>query len=69
MLVTALSPVIGYDKAARIAHRALDEDLTLRDAALRSGVGQDLYDRVVDPERLTRPGVAGAAETAKAGAE
>ncbi|SNS18917.1 fumarase, class II [Streptosporangium subroseum] len=69
MMVTALSPVIGYDKAARIAHRALDEDLTLKEAALRSGVGQDLYDRVVDPERLTRPGVAGAAETAKAGAE
>jgi fumarate hydratase, class II len=69
MMVTALSPVIGYDMAARIAHRALDEDLTLKEAALRSGVGQDLYDRVVDPERLTRPGVAGAAETAKVSAE
>jgi fumarate hydratase class II len=58
MMVTALSPVIGYDKAARIAHRALDEDLTLKEAALKSGVGQDLYDRVVIPENLTRPGVA-----------
>ncbi|MFB9680815.1 class II fumarate hydratase [Streptosporangium vulgare] len=58
MMVTALSPAIGYDEAARIAHRALREDLTLRDAALRSGVEEALYDRVVDPERLTRPGVA-----------
>ncbi|GAA0380866.1 class II fumarate hydratase [Acrocarpospora corrugata] len=58
MMVTALSPVIGYDQAARIAHRALDEDLTLRDAALRSGVSEALYDRVVDAKRLTRPGVA-----------
>jgi fumarate hydratase class II len=58
MMVTALSPVIGYDKAARIAHRALDEDLTLKDAALKSGVSQDLYDKVIDPERLTRPDVA-----------
>ncbi|GLW96778.1 class II fumarate hydratase [Microtetraspora sp. NBRC 16547] len=59
MMVTALSPVVGYDKAARIAHRALDEDLTLRDAALKSGVSEDLYGQVVVPERLTRPGVAG----------
>ncbi|WP_433182360.1 class II fumarate hydratase [Actinoallomurus sp. CA-150999] len=60
MMVTALSPVIGYDKAARIAHRALDEDLSLRDAALRSGVSRELYERVVVPENLTRPGVADA---------
>ncbi|MEU6040584.1 class II fumarate hydratase [Actinomadura sp. NPDC047616] len=59
MMVTALSPVIGYDKAARIAHRALDEDLTLKDAALKSGVSPELYERVVIPENLTRPGAAG----------
>jgi fumarate hydratase, class II len=58
MMVTALSPVIGYDEAARIAHRAIDEDLTLKAAAIRSGVSEELFDRVVDPERLTRPGVA-----------
>jgi fumarate hydratase class II len=58
MMVTALTPVIGYDRAARIAHRALEENLTLREAALESGVSQALYDRVVQPERLTRPGVA-----------
>ena len=65
MMVTALSPVIGYDRAARIAHRAIDEDLTLKDAALKSGVGRDLYDRVVDPERLTRPGVAASGDGAQ----
>jgi len=37
MLVTALSPVIGYDKASKIAHYAMDNDLTLRDAALKLG--------------------------------
>jgi fumarate hydratase, class II len=35
MLVTALSPVIGYDKASKIAHYALDNDLTLKQAALK----------------------------------
>jgi fumarate hydratase, class II len=59
MMVTALSPVIGYDKASAIAHRAVAEDLTLRDAALASGVSADLYDEVVVPERLTGPGAAG----------
>ena len=37
MLVTALSPVIGYDKASKIAHYAMDNDLTLKDAALKLG--------------------------------
>ena len=37
MLVTALSPVIGYDKAAAIAHKANDQGSTLREAALASG--------------------------------
>ncbi|WP_034385710.1 class II fumarate hydratase [Herbidospora cretacea] len=58
MMVTALSPVIGYDRAAKIAHRALDEGLTLREAALKSGVDESLFDRVVVPEKLTRPGTA-----------
>ena len=59
MMVTALSPVIGYDHAARIAHLATREDLSLKEAALKSGVSETLFDRVVDPERLTRPGTAG----------
>jgi len=37
MRVTALSPVIGYDQASAIAHKANDEDLSLKEAALRSG--------------------------------
>ncbi len=55
MLVTALSPVIGYDQAAAIAHIAMAEDITLRDAALRSGVDADLFDRVIVPLDMTRP--------------
>ncbi|GII32701.1 class II fumarate hydratase [Planotetraspora mira] len=59
MMVTALSPVIGYDESAKIAHRAISDDLTLKEAAMKSGVSERLFDKVVDPERLTRPGVAG----------
>jgi fumarate hydratase class II len=49
MLVTALSPEIGYDKASAIAHKADDEGTTLREAALTSGVGGADFDRIVDP--------------------
>ncbi len=59
MLVTALTPVIGYDQAARIAHLAIAEDLTLRDAAIRCGVDGSTFDRVVDPARMTMPGAGG----------
>jgi fumarate hydratase, class II len=52
MLVTALSPVIGYDKASAIAHKANDEGTTLREAALASGVPADEFDRVVDPKAM-----------------
>lgn len=58
MMVTALSPVIGYDQASVIAHHAIDHDLTLKEAALANGVSEDLYDRVVDPLALTRGGTA-----------
>jgi fumarate hydratase class II len=59
MLVTALSPVIGYDKASKIAHYALDNDLTLKDAALKLGfVNEAEFDRVVDPKKMVRPYVA-----------
>src|SRR5205807_3055012 len=48
MLVTALSPVIGYDRASKIAHYAMDNDLTLKEAALKLGlVTEELFDRVV----------------------
>jgi fumarate hydratase, class II len=60
MMVTALSPVIGYHKAAAIAHYAIEHDLTLKQAALANGVSEELFDRVVDPLALTRPGTADA---------
>ncbi len=57
MLVTALAPHIGYDRAAAIAKRAHAEGLTLRDAALASGhVSAEQYDRWVRPEDMVRPG-------------
>ncbi len=58
MMVTALSPVIGYDKAAAISYYAIDHDLTLKEAALAKGVSEELFDRVVDPLALTRGGSA-----------
>jgi fumarate hydratase class II len=59
MLVTALSPVIGYDKASKIAHYALDNDLTLKAAALKLGlVTEEEFDRVVDPAKMVTPYVA-----------
>jgi len=59
MLVTALVPVIGYDKASQIAHFAMDHDLTLKAAALQLGfVTGEEFDRVVDPAKMVRPYVA-----------
>ncbi len=59
MLVTALAPVIGYDKASKIAHHAMDSDLTLKEAALQLGfVSEAEFDRVVDPKKMVSPYVA-----------
>src|ERR1700726_1065069 len=59
MLVTALVPVIGYDKASQIAHYAKDHDLTLRTAALKLGyVTEADFDRIVDPAKMVHPYVA-----------
>ena len=59
MLVTALAPVIGYDKASRIAHHATDHDMTLKAAALDLGfVTEAEFDRVVDPRKMVAPYVA-----------
>ena len=61
MLVTALAPVIGYDRASEIAHHATEHDLTLRAAALALGyVSAEDFDRIVDPIRMTQPYVASA---------
>jgi len=56
MLVTALTPKIGYDKAAEIAHKAHHEHLSLRDAALQLGylTGKE-FDDIVRPEKMTHP--------------
>ena len=60
MLVTALAPVIGYDKAAEIARHALAHDLTLKEAALQLGfVTEAEFDRIVDPRKMVGPYVGG----------
>jgi len=62
MLVTALAPVIGYDKASAIAHFAAEHDLTLKEAALQLGhVDEATFDRVVDPAKMVSPYVANSA--------
>jgi fumarate hydratase class II len=59
MLVTALAPVIGYDKASRIAHHAMDKNLTLKEAALDLAyVTEAEFDRIVDPAKMVHPYVA-----------
>src|SRR5579863_5255800 len=64
MLVTALAPVIGYDKASKIAHHAMDHALTLKAAALQLGfVTESEFDRVVDPAKMVKPYVAEEAAT------
>ena len=61
MLVTALSPVIGYDKASAIAHQAMEQGLTLREAAIASGeVSEQQFDQAVDARKMVGNGLAGA---------
>jgi fumarate hydratase class II len=56
MLVTALSPVIGYDRAAGIAHLAYEKNLTLKEAAIALGyVSGEEFDRIVDPASMAHP--------------
>ena len=56
MLVTALNPKIGYDKAAKIAHTALEEGISLREACVKLGylTGEE-FDALVKPENMTHP--------------
>ncbi|BBC72031.1 class II fumarate hydratase [Altererythrobacter sp. B11] len=57
MLVTALAPEIGYDRAAAIAKNAHKQGITLREAAVASGhVTEEDYDRIVRPEDMIGPG-------------
>ena len=61
MLVTALSPVIGYQNAAHIAEDAEANGTTLREAALKSGkVTEAEFDRIIVPKKMIGDGVAGA---------
>jgi fumarate hydratase class II len=56
MLVTALAPRIGYDNAAKVAKSAHARGTTLKEEAVRLGfVSTDEFDRLVKPERMTRP--------------
>jgi fumarate hydratase class II len=56
MLVTALSPKIGYDKAAEIAHQAHQQHISLREAALKLGhLSAEEFDELVKPEKMTHP--------------
>ncbi|MFZ5450111.1 MAG: class II fumarate hydratase [Thermodesulfobacteriota bacterium] len=56
MLATALTPVIGYDKASHIAYLAHDQELTLKEAALQLGyLSAEEFDRLVDPYKLAHP--------------
>jgi len=56
MLVTALNPHIGYDKAAKVAKKAYTENLSLREAIVELGyMGAEEFDKLVQPERMIRP--------------
>ena len=55
MLVTALAPVVGYDRAAGIAKAAHRNGTSLREEALKAGIDADTYDRVVRPEAMLAP--------------
>ncbi len=57
MLVTALAPHLGYDKAAKIAKHAHTNGLSLRDAAIALGVTGEQFDAWVRPEDMVRPTV------------
>ena len=56
MLATALSPILGYDRAAQIAHHALENNLTLKEATLALGaLSEEAFDRIVDPIKMVQP--------------
>jgi fumarate hydratase, class II len=59
MLATVGAPVIGYDKASKIAHHTTKHDLTLEEAALQLGfVEEQTFDRIAEPPKMVRPYVA-----------
>jgi fumarate hydratase class II len=59
MLATALAPVIGYDEAAELAKEALASGRTIRELAAERGIASDGLDELLDPARMTEPGLGG----------
>ena len=58
MLATALNPHIGYEKAAEVAKKAIKEDISLKEACVKLGyLGAEEFDKLVQPETMTRPGL------------
>ncbi len=57
MSVTALGPEIGYERAAKLAKAAMEQDKTLREVALADGVDEQLLDRVLDYRRMAEGGL------------
>jgi fumarate hydratase class II len=56
MLVTALTPKIGYDNASMIAKKAHKNGTSLKEEALKSGlVDEKEYDRLINPKKMTHP--------------
>ncbi|HET7028120.1 MAG TPA: class II fumarate hydratase [Candidatus Limnocylindrales bacterium] len=61
MLATALTPEIGYDAAAKLAKEAFRTGRTIRELAVERGIAADRVDTLLDPARMTEPGVEGPA--------
>jgi fumarate hydratase class II len=59
MLATALAPEIGYDAAAALAKEALKSGRTIRELAIERGIAADRLDDLLDPARMTEPGLGG----------
>ena len=56
MLVTALSPKLGYDNAAKIAKKAYKNGTTLKEEAVKSGlISEKEYEKIVDPKKMIKP--------------
>jgi fumarate hydratase class II len=56
MLVTALNPHIGYDKAAEVSKKAIKENISLKEASVKLGyLSAEDFDKFVKPEEMTRP--------------
>ena len=56
MMVTALAPKIGYDNAAKIAKKALNNNTKLKEEALKSGlINEKNYNKIINPFKLTKP--------------